>query len=210
MKFLYVYFCHALRYHELYNLQQSSTSQTGVLHLGRPHIALSLTGQQPSECLRADYWTPVTSLIRRMNLSDTCCSCALRICAPFDCKLFSQSLPFNCRLVDFVMGLKRLRILSIDSGRDRGESGRPGDLRTLQKHPSLQEIRLISDFAKAGSGTLPESLCSFFAIQHLKVLSLLFRDQVEVNTQPFLAVLLSLSYCLQKGGTLSIVLLANL
>ena len=51
-----------------------------------------------------------------------------------------------CRLVDFVMGLKKLRTLSILLETDCNESDCLGDLSKLQKHPSLQEICLISDW----------------------------------------------------------------
>ena len=51
-----------------------------------------------------------------------------------------------CRLVHFVMGLKKLRTLSINLGGVYGKSGAAGDLRKLQKHPSLQGIHLSLDW----------------------------------------------------------------
>lgn len=99
------------------------------------------------------------------------------------------------------MGLKKLKILSIDLNGGCGENGRPGDLRRLQKHPALQEIRLISNeenkliplytgLSIAVEVPLTTSLCGFFATQQLKVLHLFFRKRVKVNIQRFLAILL--------------------
>ena len=98
-----------------------------------------------------------------------------------------------CRLVDFVMGLKKLKTLSITLARITGGSDRQGDLSKLQKHPCLQEIRLISNggqevigvFEKSVSVPLTRNLCNFFAAQQLKVLNLMFRTHVEVNIQCF-------------------------
>ena len=93
------------------------------------------------------------------------------------------------------MGLKKLRTLTINLEQDCGESGCFGDLRKLQKHPALQEIRLISNvkmnifwvFKEAVTIRLAESLCHLSASQQLKVLSLMICDlKTKVNIQRFL------------------------
>ena len=114
-----------------------------------------------------------------------------------------------CRLIDFLMGLKKLKTLNIILVRDFRGSDRRGDLCKLREHPSLQDIRLISNggeevgglYLKAVDVPLEISLCSFFAMQQLKVLNLLFRTtKGKVKIQHFLQSFFHCSHYLQEAG----------
>ena len=110
-----------------------------------------------------------------------------------------QILQSACRLVEFVMGLKKLRTLNITMAANFcGEDDRQVHMCKLQKHPTLKEIRLNS-FRLAADVTLTESLCSFFAMQQLKVLHLIFQTQVGVSIPRFLATLLSCCLWFSRG-----------
>ena len=97
------------------------------------------------------------------------------------------------------MGLKRLRTLNMTPAAEFcGGDDRQVDICKLQNHPTLKEIRLNS-FRSAADVTLTESLCSFFAMQQLKVLHLIFKTQVGVSIPRFLATLLSCCLCFSRG-----------
>ena len=115
------------------------------------------------------------------------------------------------RLVDFVMGLNKLRTLSITRARQCGERDCQVGMCKLQGHLALGEICL--DFYEEEDARLPwyreedtldfpltKSLCSFFAMPQLKVLSLIIGiPQAEV-IQRFLAIAsLRILCCSQKA-----------
>ena len=156
-----------------------------------------------------DFADTKDELLFHPNCSCTSCPYSSSIRPQIGSACLISILPRGCRLVDFVMGLKKLRSLTITLEQDCRETDSSGDLCKLQKHPALQEIRLLLSakiegfwaFGEEASVPVARGLCSFYASQQLKVLHLIVsKARAKVNIQRFHSVLFCCNI-MQKAET---------